>query len=237
MGTLIEKSVEMVGAEKACRPNIDTGIGVSECKCSGGRGTVHIGVLALQGDFEKHIRMSESIEGVTASPVKWPADIERCDGLIIPGGESTTVGKLMERYGVDEAIRRCAAKGMAVFGTCTGMILLAKEIEGSNQQRLGLMDMTVRRNAFGRQVDSFEADFEIPAIGGSPVRAVFIRAPFATEVRGEAKVLCALEPDKILMVRQGNLLAAAFHPELTNDTRVHEYFAKMAAAGRTASRN
>lgn len=235
MGTLIEKSAKVVGAEEDSRPNIHNG--VSGFERSGNPETIHIGVLALQGDFEKHIQMTASIDGVSASPVKWPAEIDLCDGLIIPGGESTTVGKLMERYGVDEAIRRRAAQGMAVFGTCTGMILLAKDIEGSNQQRLGLMDMTVRRNAFGRQVDSFEADLDIPAIGGSAVRAVFIRAPFATEVRGEAKILCALETGKIIMARQGNVLAAAFHPELTDDARVHEYFARMAAAGRAASRN
>lgn len=219
MGTLIDKSANLVGAEKASRPN------------------VYIGVLALQGDFQKHIEMSLQVPGVTAGPIKTPAELELCDGLIIPGGESTTVGKLMVRYGVDEAIRRRSAQGMAVFGTCTGMILLAKDIEGSDQHRLGLIDMTVRRNAFGRQVDSFEADLSIAAIGDPAVRAVFIRAPLVTEVRGEAKAIALLDTGEIIMVRQGNLLAAAFHPELTDDTRVHEYFAKMAAAGRAASRN
>lgn len=191
-----------------------------------------IGVLALQGDFERHLVMLNSIRhlGVSAIPVKTPAQIELCDGLIIPGGESTTVGKLMVRYGVDEAIRRRAAQGMAVFGTCMGMILLAKEIEGSDQFRLGLMDMTVRRNAFGRQVDSFEADLDIAAIGEPAIRAVFIRAPFITEVRGSAKVIAALDTGEIVMVREGNLLAAAFHPELTEDTRVHEYFVDLARA-------
>jgi 5'-phosphate synthase pdxT subunit len=188
-----------------------------------------VGVLALQGDFEKHLEMMARIPSVTACPVKNPTQIDLCDGLIIPGGESTTVGKLMDRYGVDEAIRRNVARGMAVFGTCTGMILLAKDIEGSAQHRLGLMDMTVRRNAFGRQVDSFEVDLVVPAIGETPVRAVFICAPFVTEVRADAEVLARLDTGEIVMVRQGNLLAAAFHPELTDDTRVHEYFAAMAA--------
>ncbi len=188
-----------------------------------------IGVLGLQGDFQKHLETLALIEDVEASVVRTPDEVAKCDGLIIPGGESTTVGKLMARYGVDEAIRRRASEGMAVFGTCTGMILLAKEIEGSDQQRLGLMDITVRRNAFGRQVDSFETDLDIPEICGKrPIRAVFIRAPFATEVRRDAKVLASLDDGRIVMVRQDNLLAAAFHPELTDDTRVHGYFVEMA---------
>ncbi len=196
-----------------------------------------LGVLALQGDFAKHLEMTSRIPGVVAGPVKTPAEIDLCDGLIIPGGESTTVGKLMERYGVDEAIKRNAARGMAVFGTCTGMILLARDIEGSDQQRLGLMDITVRRNAFGRQMDSFEAVLDIEAIDGSPVRAVFIRAPLVTDIRGGAEVLARLDTGEIVMVRQGNLLAAAFHPELTEDARVHQYFAEMARARRAASRD
>jgi len=200
--------------------------------------TVHIGVLALQGDFERHLVMLNSLGhlGVSAIAVKTPAQIELCDGVIIPGGESTTVGKLMVRYGVDEAIRRRAAEGMAVFGTCMGMIVLAKEIEGSDQFRLGLMDMTVRRNAFGRQVDSFEADLDIASIGEPPIRAVFIRAPFITDLRGSAKAIATLDTGEVVMVRQGNLLAAAFHPELTDDTRVHEYFVSMATTGHVASR-
>jgi len=190
-----------------------------------------IGVLGLQGDFQKHLETLARIEGVEAFVVRTPDEIAKCDGLIIPGGESTTVGKLMARYGVDEAIRRRASEGMAVFGTCTGMILLAREIEGSDQQRLGLMDITVRRNAFGRQVDSFETDLDIPEIcGHKPIRAVFIRAPFATAARGEARILASLDEERIVMVRQNNLLAAAFHPELTDDTRVHSYFVEMARA-------
>lgn len=197
---------------------------------------LRIGVLALQGDFEKHLEMMARVPDVVTQPVKTVEAIDLCDGLIIPGGESTTVGKLMNRYGVDTAIKRNAARGMAVFGTCTGMILLAKDIEGSDQPRLGLMDITVRRNAFGRQIDSFEADLNIEAIDGLPVRAVFIRAPFVTEARGEAEVLARLDTGEIVMVRQRNLLAAAFHPELTEDTRVHEYFAEMARNARTDGR-
>lgn len=190
---------------------------------------VRIGVLALQGDFQKHLEMLSLIDGVDAVAVRLPAEIEPCDGLIIPGGESTTLGKLMTRYGVDEAICRATSRGAAVFGTCAGMILLAKDIESSDQPRLGLMDITVRRNAFGRQVDSFETDLEVSEIGEAPVRAVFIRAPVVTRVGPDAQELARLESGQIVLVRQGNLLASAFHPELTDDFRIHRWFVKMAA--------
>jgi len=200
---------------------------------------VTIGVLGLQGDFQKHVEMLKRLSGVKAPVVRTAEEVLRCDGLVIPGGESTTVGKLMGRYGVDKAILRRAAEGMPIFGTCTGMILLAKEIEGSDTPRLGLMDITVRRNAFGRQVDSFEVDLSIPSIcDGVPLRGVFIRAPYVTEVRGAAEILSRLDSGPIVMVRQGNCLAAAFHPELTDDTRVHAFFVRLvrvsaAAADRT----
>ena len=194
----------------------------------GSTGVAHIGVLGLQGDFQKHLEMLALVPDVNARIVRMPDEIERCDGLIIPGGEITTVGKQKARYGVDDAIRKRAAEGMAVFGTCTGMILLAKDIEGYDQPRLDLMDITVRRNAFGRQVDSFEADLDIPSIcGNRPIRAVFIRSPFVTQVRGDAEVLATLDTGEIVMVRQANCLAAAFHPELTTDTRVHQFFADL----------
>jgi len=195
--------------------------------------TVHIGVLALQGDFERHLVMLNSLGhlGVSAIAVKTPAQIELCDGVIIPGGESTTVGKLMVRYGVDEAIRRRAAEGMAVFGTCMGMIVLAKEIEGSDQFRLGLMDMTVRRNAFGRQVDSFERDLEIEGISQAerPFRAVFIRAPVIEETGPGVEVIARVE-EGVVLARDGNVLLGAFHPELTDDERLHRYFLEMVAS-------
>jgi len=193
-----------------------------------GKGDIHlrIGVLALQGDFEKHIKMLERCE-VLAVPVRTPEEVANVDGLIIPGGESTTVGKLLGRFGVDRAIKERAKQGMPVFGTCTGMILMAKTIEGSDQPRLGLMDITVRRNAFGRQVDSFEADLSVPALGQEPVRAIFIRAPIVTEVRDGVQVLGKIG-DTVVFVRQGNLLAAAFHPELTDDCRIHRLFIDMA---------
>ena len=184
-----------------------------------------IGVLAVQGDFAKHVEMLERC-GARAVPVRSVDELNQVDGLIIPGGESTTVGKLMARYGLDTRIRERAAEGMPVFGTCTGMILLAKEIVGSDQHRLGLIDITVLRNAFGRQVDSFEADLEIEAIGGAPIRAVFIRAPYATRAGDGVEVLASID-DRIVLVRQGNLLAGSFHPELTDDVRVHEYFISL----------
>ena len=169
-----------------------------------------------------HARMVKKC-GVKAVQVRSVDELDRIHGLIIPGGESTTVGKLMDRYGLDKKIVERAGMGMPVFGTCTGMILLAKEIVGSDQHRLGLMDFTVLRNAFGRQVDSFEADLDIDVIGPPPVRAVFIRAPYASEIGEKIEVLARCQ-EKIVLLKQGNLLACAFHPELTDDCRVHRYF-------------
>ncbi|MCE5314714.1 MAG: pyridoxal 5'-phosphate synthase glutaminase subunit PdxT [Armatimonadota bacterium] len=193
---------------------------------------VRIGVLGLQGDYQKHLEMLQLIDGVNAKIVRTAQEIRNwCDGLIIPGGESTTVGKLMRRYEVDTAIIERVAEGMTVFGTCTGMILLAKEIEGSDQHRLNLMDTAVRRNAYGRQVDSFETDLNIPCLGSSDLmRAVFIRAPQITSISSEVEALACLESGEAVMVRQGNCLAISFHPELTTDTRVHEYFVEMTRA-------
>jgi len=184
-----------------------------------------VGILSLQGDFSEHIAAFEGLD-CQAVAVKRAAEVGVCDALVIPGGESTTIGKLCQRFGLDEAILALNEKGAPIWGTCAGMILLAKEIEENEQWRLGLMDITVRRNAFGRQVDSFEADLTIKDVAGGPVRAVFIRAPFVTEVRADAQVLARFD-DKIVMVRQGNLLATAFHPELTNDRRVQQYFLNM----------
>jgi len=186
---------------------------------------MRVGVLALQGDFAKHIEMLRRC-GAEAAVVRTAQEVESVDALVIPGGESTTVGKLLGRFGVGRAIEERARKGMPVFGTCTGMILMAKGIEGSDQPRLGLMDITVRRNAFGRQVDSFEADLRIPELGEEPVRAVFIRAPIVTEIRDGAEALASVDGD-VVLVRQGKLLAAAFHPELTDDTRLHRMFLRM----------
>ncbi len=187
--------------------------------------SVVIGVLALQGDVREHI---ESIRkaGGHAVPVRTRKEIEEVDGLIIPGGESTTVGKLLERFGLMPIVRRMPEEQKPIFGTCTGMILLAKEIEGSDQPHIGVMDMTVLRNAFGRQVDSFEEDLTIPVIEGRPVRAVFIRAPYISKAQPGVEVLAEYKGHPV-MVREGDCLAASFHPELTEDTRIHQYFLRM----------
>ena len=190
-----------------------------------------IGVLALQGDFEAHRKMLEERLGVKTRLVRTAEEVEAVDGLILPGGESTTIGKLMDRHGIDEAIRARAEEGMPVYGTCAGLILMAKEIEGSDQLRLGLMDIKVARNAFGRQIDSFEADIPLPVLGEKPVRGVFIRAPYVTQTAPKVETLGRYE-GKIVAVRQGNLLGSAFHPELTDDPRLHAYFVEMARASR-----
>jgi len=186
---------------------------------------VKVGILALQGDFAEHLRVFSRLD-CEAVPVKKPEEVLECDGLVIPGGESTTIGKLCQRFGVDEAIIHLHQRGAPIWGTCAGMILLAKEIEGSDQWRLGLMNIAVRRNAFGRQVDSFETDLTMDGIPDGPVRAVFIRAPYVTRVWGQAQVLATFEGN-IVMARQDKLLATAFHPELTDDCRIQQYFLEM----------
>jgi 5'-phosphate synthase pdxT subunit len=178
-----------------------------------------VGVLALQGDVPEHLRAAEQA-GAIAVPVRTRAALEGVDALIIPGGESTTIGKLLERYDLMEPIRARARAGMPILGTCTGLILLAREIEGSDQPRLGLLDVTVRRNAYGRQLDSFETDLNVPALGPEPVRAVFIRAPMVTRTGPEVEVLAEADGHPIL-VRQGGLIGAAFHPEMAGEHRVH----------------
>lgn len=186
---------------------------------------VTIGVLALQGAFREHIKMLKKC-GAEAVEVRKPEELKDLDGLIIPGGESTTIGKLMVEWGLLEEIKAKAAKGMVLYGTCAGMILLSKEIIGSDQPRLGLLDATVQRNAFGRQRESFEADMDVPELGPKPLRAVFIRAPYIEKVGPNVKVLAVVN-GKIVIARQGNILVTAFHPELTDDTRIHQYFLNM----------
>ncbi len=181
-----------------------------------------IGILALQGDFEKHAAMLSRMN-VPSREVRKVADLEGVDALIIPGGESTTIGRLMARYGLDLAIRERARQGMPIYGTCAGMILLAKEIVGSQQERLGLMDIEVVRNAFGSQIESFEADLPFKPISDRPIRAVFIRAPIVSRVGTGVEILSEFN-GKPVAVQQGKLLATAFHPELTDDERVHRYF-------------
>ena len=187
--------------------------------------TIHIGVLALQGAVAEHIR-SLRRAGAEAVPVKRVEQLAELDGLVIPGGESTTIGKLMRKYGFIEAIRRFAADGKPIFGTCAGLIVLAKHIDGGEEPHLGLMDMTVVRNAFGRQRESFETDLEVAGLD-RPLRAVFIRAPLIKEVGPGVEVLSVYKGE-IVAARQDRLLACSFHPELTDDCALHAYFVAMA---------
>lgn len=181
-----------------------------------------IGVLALQGAFIEHSKMLARL-GVTAVEARLPHQLAELDGLIIPGGESTTIGKLASAYGLIEPLRQFAA-AKPTWGTCAGMIFLAKDIGRQQQPILGAMDITVDRNAFGRQINSFETDLAIAEIGDQPFHAVFIRAPVVTAVETPVEVLARLDDGRIVAVRQGHLLATAFHPELTDDLRLHSYF-------------
>jgi len=189
-----------------------------------------IGVLALQGDFAEHINMLKKI-GVETIEVRLPRHLEDLDGLIIPGGESTTIGKLAVAYELMEPLREFGRK-KAVWGTCAGAIFLSKDIH-RDQPLLELMDIVVERNAFGRQVDSFEVDLDIPALqvvdqDGAPYHAIFIRAPLIESVGGGAQILAEFEDGRVVAARQGKLLATVFHPELTRDLRFHRYFLHMA---------
>ena len=185
-----------------------------------------IGVLAIQGDFAEHIVMLKRL-GVETAEVRLPAHLDELDGLIMPGGESTTIGKLAVDYGLLEPLR-VFGKTHPVWGTCAGAILLSKDAR-RDQPLLGLMDITVQRNGFGRQVDSFEADLVIPELGkGGPYHAIFIRAPIIEAVEGDAKILSKLSDGRIVAAQQGSLLATSFHPELTDDTRFHNYFLALA---------
>ncbi|CAM3915397.1 pyridoxal 5'-phosphate synthase glutaminase subunit PdxT [Cohnella lubricantis] len=186
---------------------------------------MNIGVLALQGAVAEHIRSIE-LAGGKGVAVKRTEQLAEIDGLIIPGGESTTIGKLMRKYDFIEAIRGFAQAGKPVFGTCAGLIVLAKKLEGAEEPHLQLMDMTVARNAFGRQRESFETDLDVKGIE-TPLRAVFIRAPLIKEVGPEVDVLSTYKGE-IVTARQGNLLASSYHPELTDDFRLHGYFLRMA---------
>jgi 5'-phosphate synthase pdxT subunit len=191
-----------------------------------------IGVLAVQGDVREHLRALEAA-GADATTVRRPAELEQVDGLVVPGGESTTMDKLVRAFDLHEPLRARIAAGMPAFGTCAGMILLADRIvDGTaDQETIGGLDITVRRNAFGRQVDSFEEDLHIHAIGGAPLRAVFIRAPWVEECGPGVEVLATVEEGpaagRVVAVRQGRLLATSFHPEVTGDHRFHELFVQM----------
>lgn len=188
--------------------------------------SVRIGVLALQGDFAEHAHMLGRLDA-EAVEVRQPSDMDGIAGLIIPGGESTTIGKLMVRYGFPEPIRALAEAGKPVWGTCAGLILMARDV-GRQQPLLNLLDITVERNAFGRQTDSFETDLEIVGLSDGLFPAVFIRAPVVRAVGPGVQVLSRLDDGTIVAVRRGRLFGTSFHPELTGDTRLHARFVEMA---------
>ena len=193
-----------------------------------------IAVVALQGDFQKHIDMLQTL-GADAFNARLPKDVERADALVLPGGESTAIGRLLTRYGMDDAIKAAHTEGKPIYGTCAGLILLSRAVtadtgERGGQPTLGLLDVVVARNAFGRQVDSFEVPLSVPVLGPEPLGAVFIRAPYVVEAGPGVDVL-ARHDGKIVFVKQGTLLGSAFHPELTGDTRVHELFLSLVVQG------
>ena len=190
---------------------------------------VRIGVLAVQGAFAEHIELLRQL-GVEAVPVRLPEDMEGLSGLILPGGESTTMRKLIDTWKLREPILDLAAKGAPLFGTCAGMILLSKEITDGDEVVLPLLDIAVKRNAFGRQLESFESEITVPVLGDKPVHAVFIRAPIVERVGPDVDVLAKLEDGRVVAVRRGNVIATAFHPELAGETRFHRLVTTMAAA-------
>ncbi|MBI2134692.1 pyridoxal 5'-phosphate synthase glutaminase subunit PdxT [Candidatus Woesearchaeota archaeon] len=183
-----------------------------------------IGILALQGDVREHVNIIKKLDA-DAVLIKHPADLEYIDSLIIPGGESTAISLLMKKYGLYSKIKEKHSQGMPIYGTCAGAILLAKKILGNSMKPLGLIDIDIERNSYGRQIDSFEADLSIKNIGD--FRGIFIRAPLVKRLHNQAEILA--EHNKFpVMIKQNNVLITTFHPELTNDTRVHEYFLSMA---------
>jgi len=189
-----------------------------------------VGVLGLQGDFREHLEAFARL-GAVATDVRRPEQLDVIDALVIPGGESTTIGKLAQQYGFLPKLRERIAAGMAVWGTCAGAIFLARDVPGHPHPILGAMDLTVRRNGFGRQLESFEADLQVPILGAKPFHAIFIRAPLIERAGAEVEVLSTLPSGAIVAVRQDRLLATSFHPELTHDDRFHAYFLAVGAAG------
>ncbi len=180
--------------------------------------------MALQGSVKEHMHMLEKC-GVEPVEVKQPHDLDNIYGLVIPGGESVTIGKLMREYGLDKEILRKYSLGMPIYGSCAGAILLAKEVVGSKHLKLGLMDISVKRNEYGRQIDSFETELEVEDFD-NPFKGIFIRAPVVNAVYNGAKIISSFD-NKPVLVRQGNLLMSTFHPELTDDIRIHKYFIDM----------
>jgi len=189
---------------------------------------MRIGVLALQGAFREHLDTLDAI-GVAGVRVREPSDLDGVSGLILPGGESTTMRQLIERWGLRRPILDLAERGAPIFGTCAGMIVLAAEIAGGEPPILALLDVTVERNAFGRQLESFEADLVVPILGATPVHGVFIRAPIIDRAGPDVDVLARLDDGRVVAVRQRNIVATAFHPELAGETRFHRLIATMAA--------
>jgi 5'-phosphate synthase pdxT subunit len=189
---------------------------------------MRIGVLALQGAFREHLQTLGAI-GVEGVPVRLPGDLADVAGLILPGGESTTMRKLIDRWDLRNPILGLAARGAPIFGTCAGMIVLAREIAGGEEPILPLLDVAVQRNAFGRQLDSFEADLSVPILGDQPVHGVFIRAPIIDRAGPDVDVLARLDDGRIVAVRERNIIATAFHPELAGENRFHRLVATMAA--------
>jgi 5'-phosphate synthase pdxT subunit len=195
-----------------------------------------VGVLALQGDVAEHLAALADV-GAQARPVRRPEELASVDALVLPGGESTTIARLARAFGLLEPLRQAVLAELPVFGTCAGMILLADDLldARADQETLGGIDMTVRRNAFGRQVDSFETDVHLPVLNGDPLRAVFIRAPWVERVGPSVEILATLEAGPltgtIVAVRQGSLIATSFHPELTGDSRLHRWFVETLVDG------
>lgn len=188
-----------------------------------------IGVLALQGAFIEHISVIQQL-GVDASPVRLPNELGSLDGLIIPGGESTTILNLMQSFNFIQPLKELVQAGLPILGTCAGMVCLAKKVSNSinsNMENLAVMDMEVRRNAFGRQVDSFETELPVPALGDEPFAAIFIRAPIIERAGPQVEILAKLPNDIAVAARQGKLVVSAFHPELSHDLRFHRYFLKI----------
>ena len=185
-----------------------------------------IGILAIQGDFLEHQDALNRI-GVESFEIRLPHQLDDIDGLIIPGGESTTIAQLIDIYGFRNKIKKLVASGMPVWGTCAGLIVMAKHLSDQRPVPLGLMDIDVSRNAFGRQVQSFEKDIDVDQLEGPPFHAIFIRAPKVNKIGSGVKVLASLNDGSIVAVRQGSLMGTSFHPELTNDVRIHEMFVEI----------
>jgi 5'-phosphate synthase pdxT subunit len=194
-----------------------------------------IGVLALQGDFIEHISILKKL-GVKAIPVRKPDELKNLDGLIIPGGESTTITNLMYSSSLFKPLKELARAGLPIMGTCAGMVLMAKKISNSDVSPLALMDIEVRRNAFGRQVASFETELTMPALGEKPFAAIFIRAPMILDTGPEVEILARLDSGTIVAARQDSKLAIAFHPELGSDLRLHRYFLEMVTSHQLTGR-